>query len=279
MRATAFLLLAAVLTLTSPHSNAADAEAPQLYTLDCGRLDVADMGEFSDTGEHSGEIGSLAAPCFLIHHGRDWLLWDTGLGDDIAAHPNGVERFGYHFTVRSTLRAQLAMLGLKPADIGFVALSHLHADHSGNIGLFPKATFLMSAKELAWARRKPAPGGIAPALIAPLARARVKATDQDMDVFGDGSVQILNGPGHTPGHRFLLLKLANAGAVLLSGDLFHTRENYQKGLMPPDNWSRAETLASFNRFAGIQRFTNARVIVQHAEEDIAALPPFPSFLD
>lgn len=68
-------------------------------------------------------------PCYLIHHGKDWMLWDTGLGDKIAAKPNGVMIYGARFSVRRTLVSQLAELGLKPDDIRYVALSHLHADH------------------------------------------------------------------------------------------------------------------------------------------------------
>ena len=40
----------------------------------------------------------------------------------------------------------------------------------------------------------------------------------DKDVFGDGSVVMLDMPGHTPGHHALLMKLAHKGYVLLSGD-------------------------------------------------------------
>lgn len=257
----------------------ATVPAVQLYTLDCGRLDVGDLGDFSDTGEHEGERSVLAVPCYLIHHGSDWLLWDTGLGDRLAAVPAGEILYGLRFTVRRTLASQLAELKLTPDAIRFVALSHLHTDHAGNIGLFPHSTFLIASSELAWARAAPTPGGVLPALIAPLTSAKVDASDDDRDVFGDGSVQILKGPGHTPGHRFLLIKLAKAGTLLITGDLYHTRENLAKGLLPKGNVDRAATLASFDRFARIRANTHARVVVQHSPEDFAAMPVFPMFLD
>jgi hypothetical protein len=50
-------------------------------------------------------------------------------------------------------------------------------------------------------------------------------------------------------------------------------------LVPNGNDNRANTLASFNRFAGIQQNTHARVIIQHAPEDFAAMPVFPKLLD
>lgn len=252
----------------------------QFYTLDCGRLEIKDMGVFSDTDEHAGESGTLAVPCYLIHHGKDWMLWDAGLGDRAAAKPDGEVHFGsLRFIVRRTLASQLAQLGLKPDDANYVALSHLHADHSGNINLFPKSTFLIAAKELEWARSVPTPEGVEPSFIQPLEQAKVNASDDDRDVFGDGTVRILKAPGHTPGHRMLLVKLAKSGALLITGDLYHTRENYEKGLVPTGNTSRAETLASFSRFTGLAARTHGRVIVQHSPKDFASMPLFPKYLD
>ena len=253
--------------------------AVQLYAVDCGRLDVGDLGDFSDTGEHEGERSVLAVPCYLIRHGTDWLLWDTGLGDRLAASPAGEMHYGLRFTVPRTLASQLAELKLAPDDIRFVALSHLHTDHAGNIGLFSHATFLIASSELTWARGAPTPRGVSPALIAPLMAAKVDASDDDRDVFGDGSVRILKAPGHTPGHRLLRVELAKSGTVLITGDLYHTRENLAKGLVPKGNVDRAATLASFDRFARIRANTHPRVIVQHSPEDFAAMPKFPNFLD
>ena len=273
--------LGAIALLIAPSGSASAQAAPrlQLYTLDCGRLELEDMGMFSDTGEHAGEPGVMAVPCYLIRHGENWLLWDTGLGDGLAALPEGKTQFGGRWTVRRTLVSQLAELGLRPGDIDYVALSHLHADHSGNIGLFPTATWLLPAEELDWGGASPAPLGVDAGLAAQIPRDRVRPAQGDLDVFGDGQVMILRAPGHTPGHRILLVRLSTAGPVLLSGDLFHTRENYERSLVPAVNVSRADTLASINRFAGLAAHLHARVVIQHAPEDFAAMPVFPAALD
>ncbi len=136
------------------------------------------------------------------------MLWDTGNGDQIAGTPIGVVKSGGRFSQRRTLAGQLAELDLKPDYIRLVALSDLHQDHAGNIEIFPKATFLIAATELAWARGKPTPFGVDSVAIDPLAHSRVDALDDDRDVFGDGSVRILKAPGHTPGSRMLVVKLA-----------------------------------------------------------------------
>ncbi|MEP6633934.1 MAG: N-acyl homoserine lactonase family protein [Luteimonas sp.] len=250
----------------------------RLYTLDCGLTEFSDADIFSDTGEYAGKPLALPAPCYLIRHGKEWMVWDTGLSDKLAAMPNGLVTMGGRFTAKRTLAAQLTELGLKPDDVRYVGLSHLHLDHTGNIDLFPKSIFLVSSLELAWARGNPTPFGVDTASIGPLAYSDVHATADDQDVFGDGTVKILKTPGHTPGHRSLLIKLANSGVVLITGDLYHTRQNYEKGLVPHGN-NRADTLASMNRFAKIQSNTNARVVIEHSPEDFAGMPAFPKYLD
>ncbi len=250
----------------------------QLYTLNGGQLDLPNLGEFSDTDTHQGERAVMAVPCFLVRHGNDWLLWDTGLGDDLAKEPGQV-RLGMHWMVKTTLAAQLAQIGLKPDDIRYVALSHLHADHSGNVGLFPHATFLIAPQELAWASGNPAPHGVVPEQVATVARATVKPVPEDLDVFGDGSVRMLCTPGHTPGHRSLLLELKHSGTVILSGDVAHTRESYERGLVPPSNTNRADSLASIARLKGLAEQHHARVVIQHAADVFDTLPVFPACLE
>ena len=270
-----FILLAAALMLlqTAPVS-AAPATDVRLYTLDCGRIDFTDMAVFSDTDDHDGERGAMPVTCFLIRHGDDWLLWDLGLGDEIAASATGRDMAGLHFRVPRTLRAQLAELKLKPDDIRYVALSHLHADHSGNADLFPHAIFLVSPLDLAWASASPTPDGVLPDRVAAVQRSRIEPVKNDKDVFGDGTVRMLA----TPGHHSLLVRLPYSGTVILTGDVAHFRINYDKELVPQGNVSRADTIASIQRIKGLQQHYRARVVVQHAADVLDKMPKFPAYM-
>jgi hypothetical protein len=77
----------------------------------------------------------------------------------------------------------------------------------------------------------------------------------------------------------LLLKLAQAGVIIISGDEFHQRASFETLQVPAFNTSRAETLASADRIKGLMKTTNARLIVQHDLNDFNSLPVFPNYLD
>ena len=82
------LLVFASSLLLAVAPGAARAESPvrtvRLYAIECGHMDVLDMGVFADTGEYDGKSGPLAVTCYLIRHPMGTLLWDTGLSDKLA---------------------------------------------------------------------------------------------------------------------------------------------------------------------------------------------------
>lgn len=251
----------------------------KLYALDCGHISLKDAGLFSDTGEYDGKPREMVDPCYLIRHPKGTLLWDTGLGDQMAANPAGVDNNGIHLSVPKTLQSQLTALGLKVDDVTHVAFSHFHFDHTGNANLFMHSTWILNSLELEAVLGPKPPFAADKAPISGYSKVKAQMIDGDYDVFGDGAVRIFKMPGHTPGHQSLMVHLPHAGAVMLSGDLYHTLQNRRERLVPPINTERADTLASMDRFERIAARTHARVIVQHAPEDFAAFPKFPAFLD
>jgi len=275
-------ILAAVLCLALPVAGAS-ATAPatanvRLYAIDCGRIRVSDMRLFADTGELDGKPANVVAPCFLIRHPKGTLLWDTGLSDNLAGK-GAVQSGIFTLSVRKTLVEQLKAVDIVPSDVTYLAFSHLHFDHTGNANAFASATWIVNKDEVAWAKTTPPPLGVNPESFAASATVKMQLIDGDHDVFGDGSVRILKTPGHTPGHGVLAVKLRKAGLVILSGDLYHSRENRRFKRVPVLNVERADTLASFDRIETIVRRTKARLIVEHDLADFAGLPVFPRYLE
>lgn len=253
----------------------------RLYAMDCGRVLIKDAAMFSDTGEYDGKPLNAVTACYLIRHPKGLLVWDTGLSDELAKSPDGLDAGGgnFHLEVKKPLVEQLAQIGVTPADVTFLAFSHLHFDHTGNANLFGQSTWLMNKVELDAALTDPPSAGMDPASISAHKTAKMELLYGDRDVFGDGSVRILSTPGHTPGHQVLLLSLAKAGPVVLSGDLYHTHDNRSQHRVPLINTSRADTLASFDRVEKIVKNRKARFVIQHVPEDLAALPKYPAYLE
>src|SRR5439155_14672435 len=163
-------------------------------------------------------------------------------------------------SMATTLARQLQELGLSAGDVTYVAFSHLRFDHNSNANAFGASTWIMNGSDLKWALGTPTPIAVDPASFSAYSKAKTKMIEGDYDVFGDGTVRILKTPGHTPGHQVLLLELRKAGTVILSGDLYHVRNNRKLRRIPTFNSSRAETLASIDRIERIVKNRKARFV-------------------
>ena len=275
--------LSALLMLFVPlvASTAEPVKQLRLYAMDCGTVSIKDARLFSDTGDLDGKSLKAVVTCFLIRHPKGNLIWDAGLSDELAKTPGGAEAAGgnFHLQVTKPLLTQLGEIGVTPADVTYLAFSHLHFDHTGNANAFAQSTWLMNKAEYAAATADPPGFGVDPSTISAHKSAKLEMIAGDHDVFGDGSVRILAGPGHTPGHQLLQLSLAKAGTVVLSGDLYHTHENRKERNVPAINTSRADTLATMDRIEKIVKNRKARFVVQHVQADFDALPKFPAWLD
>ena len=238
-----------------------------LTRLECGTgAEPSDVGRFSDTYAYTGLKLQIIFSCYLIRHGDDYLVWDTG--NPVGTTPTAP---------KTSLVDLLAQLKLTPAQIKYVAVSHYHGDHVGQVSSFPQSTLLIGRGD--WnvlTDPKAAVANPAPFANWITGGGKVEPLAGDRDVFGDGTVVMLNMPGHTPGHHSLLVRLKEMGNVLITGDLAHFRENYDGNGVPTFNTDRAATLASLDRFKKIAAKLNATVIIQHDARDLGKLPAFPA---
>jgi glyoxylase-like metal-dependent hydrolase (beta-lactamase superfamily II) len=269
----AVLLAAATLCGIVPSARAAEVA---LARLDCGHEPApVSVAAFSDTQAYPDMKIALAYSCYLVRDGDRYLLWDTGMPVDGTPH-----------APKASIVDQLARIGLKPAEVDYVGISHYHGDHTGQLASFPGSTLLIGRGDWDAVRATTPPAGVDAkafaARRAPFAawtdgRAKAEPVAGDRDVFGDGRVRILDLPGHTPGHHGLLVKLDGMGNLLLSGDVTHFHENYASDGVPTWNTDRAASLASLDRFKKLAANLKATVIIQHDPRDVAKLPPFPTF--
>ena len=255
-------------TTETPAPSGANAEL-SLTRLDCGHADFKDMnGFFSDRpGVYPPGPGKVADSCYLIRHGDDLMLWDTGL--PAATKDKPMVQGGMTGAIDRTIAEQLEQLGVKPADIDVVGISHVHADHTGQAKDFPQARLVIGKADFDYTADKNDPFTAWRG-----SGKQVTAEDADIDVFGDGEVVALFLPGHTNGHHALLVKL-KSGDVLLTGDLYHTEIARQKRAKPSWNDNAEQTLASMDKFEAMAKKLNAKVIIQHEPADISKLPAFP----
>ena len=254
----------------------AEAAAPMtVNVLDCGMIEVSDLDAFSSAGDYAGQTDTFTDTCFLVNHPDGRLLWDLGLPSIVAAA--GPQTIGGIFKVSmdKTLTQQLTELGLTAADIDYVALSHDHFDHVGQVDQVQGATWIVQEDEYndmfpPEGTETQAPADLVAmwSMFSPLETQKISG---EYDVFGDGTVKIIEMPGHTPGHSVLQLMMPETGPVLLAGDLYHRSESRQLRRVPRFNWDEARTLESMERFDALAEELGAKVIIQHEMDDIEPL--------
>jgi len=259
--------------------------ADKLYRLDCGHS-VANDESVWTPGENVGRSIAFSSTCWLMQRGNEWLLWDTGVPQSTLNDPNGWSTLPklivYHLD--KSITDQLAAIGLKPDDITYVAISHTHGDHIGNVSLFPNSTVLMQRPEYEWIS---SPDGTNDNVNQLKALARkllgapkhLKLLDGDTDVFGDGSVTLVSTPGHTPGHQSLLIHLRKSGFIILSGDVVHLQENFEKNTVPSLNTDKAASIASMARIRRMMATYKAKLFINHDKAQSDTLKLLPAFYD
>jgi len=262
----------------------------RLYVLDCGY--VRNIDTWSAFGFDPAKIANTtdaACPCHLIVHPKGTLVWDAGTvpDDEIgkqAVPGNGAEpRRRTYFEATKPLRRQLADLGHKPEDITYFALSHYHIDHAANANMFKGSTWLVRRAEREY-MFAPAPAGIRAgnaAHFSELKNSRTIIVEPDVyDVFGDGRVQLMATPGHTPGHQVLVLKLAKTGPVMLAGDLYHYPEERRLGWIPlPLEFNVEQSRASRAAMEAYVKKTGTQLWIEHDYVANSKLKKSPAYYD
>ncbi len=258
----------------------AGSTALKLYVFDCGLVQARDISIFNPAVD-KGVAMDMAVPCYLIKHPKGTLFWDGGLPDAFNEMKDGLEYYdgAFNLSVPKTLKSQLQEIGVDPASVDYLALSHLHVDHAGNANYFDQSTWLIQENEHTIAFSDQAEQlGFIPKDYANLKDSKTVKLHGDHDVFGDGSVVILFAPGHSPGHQVLWVDLAKTGPIIISGDLYHFQKNRENYGIPIWNAKR-ESIHSFVRIDNILEKTKATLWIEHDKPLFDSLKKSPAFYE
>ncbi len=176
----------------------------------------------------------LVAHCLLLERPEGLVLVDTGLGARDVADPKrlgpGFARMvGAALEPAETALAQVQALGLDPADVRDVVLTHLDLDHAGGVADFPTARVHVAAAELRAAQERRSPREKGRYLPVQWRAATWAAHDlaAGEDWFGLRAVPVLGDdvllvplPGHTRGHAGVAVRRPDGGWLLHCGDAY-----------------------------------------------------------
>lgn len=245
-----------------------------MYVFNVGDMQVKDISLWNP-GVDVGQQKRFTVSAYLIRHPKGDLIWDTGLCDTLAKVPGGGENERLKATLPKTLISQLGELLVSPSDIDFVAVSHLHNDHIGNMNYFRSATLIVQEEEYNGMFK----GTKALPLVDSLKNNKAIRLTGDHDVFGDGSVIIKRAPGHTAGHQVLFVNLPRTGPIVLSGDLWHFEKNRRLRGVPGFNFSKEATLISMDAIEAFIREKKATLWIQHDFEQNQTIPHSPKVIE
>jgi len=246
----------------------------RLYFFECGTLKT--YTQFINMNEGMGEWYEVPVPFFLITHPRGNVLFDGGNALETAQDAVGhwgeavVEIYAPHMTEGEFIVNQLQAMDIDPASVRYVVQSHLHLDHSGAIGHFPNAEYVVQRRELEYAY---APHWFqAPAYIRADFDQDVNwlflygEQDDNYDLFGDGTIRTLFTPGHSPGHTSLIVNLEETGPMMLTADACYTMDHYKNEALPGLLHSAADCADSVQKIQRAVNALEATVVTGHDPE-------------
>lgn len=158
-------------------------------------------------------------PAYLIETAEERILVDTGLNpgavEDVAAHYEGAD-------LSALVELEQAESVADQVDLSTltrVVITHLHFDHAGGLALLPPSVpVLVQRREWEGAHDDDT---VARNFFQPLdyssAGDQVELVDGDHDLLGDGSIELLLTPGHTPGHQSVRV----GESLVIGGDVTH----------------------------------------------------------
>jgi N-acyl homoserine lactone hydrolase len=239
----------------------------RLWALRCGGESVPASLLWPDADDRLPRV-FLPYFLYLIETPGGRVLFDCGAHPDFATPGSGRLAATGSSEVAVTpddhLERILATVGVTPADVDLVVLSHLHYDHCGGLAQLTRADVYAGQAELGFAL-DPSPaqaGAYFPEDFACVPEPRWHPVGGEHDLLGDGALVVLPTPGHTPGHVALLVRLAHR-TLLLAGDAAYDSAAVRSRRLPGFLWDADALLESWQRLEELERSEAAEIILTH----------------
>jgi N-acyl homoserine lactone hydrolase len=205
-------------------------------------------------------------PAYVIDTGSERILVDTGLNPAAVADPAAYYERPEVFAFATLEQQQSVAEQVDVASLSKVVLTHLHWDHVGGLSLIPPSVPVV-IQRAEWEA-----GHDEDAVARNFFLARdyagedreIVLVDGDHDLLGDGSVELLLTPGHTPGHQSLRI-----GKLVLGIDVAHFASGFDDHRFPIFADDRDQQARSAERLRAM-RDEGLTVVPGHDPEIVVA---------
>src|SRR4030042_1837807 len=174
--------------------------------------------------QHTLPLKQIATPytCLFINTGQHRVLIDTGAGNIGANAAKFFPNVDHSTTITGTLLTNMKAIGIQPADIDLVIITHAHPDHiggtldeMGNL-VFANANYFIHKDEWEFWTSDMATTKVSPPMVG-IARHNLEPLRERLTYVDDGfgivpGICTIATPGHTPGH--IALSISSAGEQL-----------------------------------------------------------------
>ena len=258
---------------------------PRLFMFQTGSLKCRYQDVYLNQG--LGQDYEIPVPWYLVTHRHGHVVIDGGfpratMEDPIARWGAVSEVFRPLADASQDCAAQLEALGIARDEIAFVLLSHLHLDHTGAIGQFPKAAHIVQRREINYCASHPTGSAGVPSSGPDFDRPELQWRfieddwDDAFDLYGDGAIRCIRTPGHTVGHQSFLVQTAD-NKVLLAIDAADTFDHWNETALPGAVASVVDSVRSVAKLRMIAARCSATVICGHDPEQWRGMRMAPDY--
>lgn len=255
-----------------------------LGSLDCDTNALVALKVRANKNDPAPRLEFVPFPVWAVYIETEdrKILFDTGILDEYDENVSEGSKIDlpYNHVPEQDIENQLALCGVKPEDIDYVVISHMHWDHAGNIGKFKNAKVVVQRDELEYSlmfTHTVNPNGVYLQHDTDV-KADWMLIDGDLELT-DG-VNILRVPGHAQGLQCLQLTMESGKTMLFTSDACYTSLNWGPPVRPAGVLYDSKTyFQSVARLKAVAAETDAFVVFGHDIEQFNTLKKAPEYYE